>query len=358
MNTKIRVAITCGDTNGIGYEIILKAFSNNELFDLCIPIIYGHESILAYHRKSLGINTPYSRIISADQAQQGLLNIVNVEGNASAETVVFGKTTEEAGRLALASLEAATRDAREGKVDVLVGSPINLAAMPKDDFSFTSQNDYFGACFEGSPLMMLCNPFMRVALATNHQSLATVMETITPDLVEQRIRQAYSSMQRDFLCAAPRVAVLGVNPHASSGGRIGNEESDVIIPVITKLAEEGIRVFGPYAADGFFGAGMYKHFDCVLAMYHDQGVTPFKALSMDEGVNFTAGLDIVCTTPDHGPAFDRAGKGEASELSLLHAIYSAIDTLRNRETYDESHANPLPHIPQRDRREDRRPRQE
>lgn len=354
MNSKLRVAITQGDTNGIGYEIILKAFSHNELFELCIPIVYGSEKVLQIHRKALGLNTPYNKINQTEHAREGQLNLIEVAAGEKEPNVVFGKTTDEAGRMALLALEAATQDAAKGKVDVLVGCPINLAAMPKDVFPYTSQNDYFGARFEGKPLMMLCNPFMRVALTTNHMPLSAVSETITEAMVEERIREAYTSVSRDFLCAAPRVAVLGLNPHASSGSRIGSEEEVVLTPAITRLAEEGIRVFGPYAADGFFGAGLYKHFDCVLAMFHDQGVTPFKALSMDEGVNFTAGLNVVCTTPDHGPAFDRAGKNEASEVSFLHAIYTAIDIVRHRETYDEAHANPLPHIVQRDRRDDRR----
>lgn len=354
MNSKLRVAITQGDTNGIGYEIILKAFAHNELFELCTPIVYGSEKVLQIHRKALGLNTPYTKVPNAEQAHEGHLNLIEVAAGEKEPNVVFGKTTDEAGQMAFLALEAATKDAAEGKVDVLVGCPINLTAMPKATFPFTSQNDYFGARFEGKPLMMLCNPFMRVALATNHQPLAAISTTITDSLVEESIRQAYTSVSRDFLCAAPRVAVLGLNPHASSGSRIGTEEESVLAPAISRLADEGIRVFGPYAADGFFGAGLYKHFDCVLAMYHDQGVTPFKALSMDEGVNFTAGLGVVCTTPDHGPAFDRAGKNEASETSFLHAIYTAIDIVRHRETYDEAHANPLPHIVQRDRRDDRR----
>lgn len=358
MNSKLRVAITQGDTNGIGYEIILKAFSHADLFELCTPVVYGSEKVLQIHRKTLGLNTPYNKVNAAEHAREGQLNLVEVAADITEPTVLFGETSAEAGRMAFLALEAATKDVVEGKVDVLVGCPINLAAMPKDIFPFTSQNEYFGSRFEGTPLMVLCNPFMRVALATNHQPLGSVGETISEELVKERIRQAYESVSRDFLCAAPRVAVLGLNPHASSGGKIGAEEENVLAPAINSLAEEGVRVFGPYAADGFFGAGLYKHFDCVLAMYHDQGVTPFKALSMDEGVNFTAGLNVVCTTPDHGPAFDRAGKNDASEISLLHAIYTAIDVVRHRETYDESHANPLPHIVQRDRREDRRQRRD
>lgn len=358
MEQRIKVAITQGDTNGIGYEIILKAFANSDLFDICTPVVYGNDKLLQQHRKALGLNTPFRNVPNADQIHEGQLNLVNVGGNGAEGTVVFGSTSDEAGRQAYQALEAAVRDAKAGKVDVIVTCPINIAAMPKKEFPFTSQNEYLGDRLGGAPLMILCNPFMRVALATNHQALSSVVDAVTPELVEQRIRQAYESVSRDFLCAAPRVAVLGLNPHASSNGLIGHEEESVIAPVIARLAEEGVRVFGPYAADGFFGAGLYKHFDCVLAMFHDQGVTPFKALSMAEGTNFTAGLSVVCTAPDHGPAYDKAGKNEASELSFLHAVYSAVDIFRRRETYDESHANPLPHVPQRDRREERRQRRE
>lgn len=356
MENKIRVAITHGDTNGIGYELILKAFAHPELFELCTPVVFGHDKTLVQHRRALGINTPFRTIPNASSAHEGQLNIVNV--NVEDKPVVFGKTTPEAGRMAFAALEAAVAALKEGEVDVLVNCPINLAAMPAEQFPFTSLNEYLGNRLGSAPLMMLCNPFMRVALATNHQPLETVKKSITSELVEERIREAYKSVSRDFLSASPRVAVLGLNPHASSNGLIGTEEELVIAPVIAKLAEEGIRVFGPYAADGFFGAGLYKHFDCVLSMYHDQGVTPFKALSMAEGINFTAGLDYVCVSPDHGPAFDLAGKNEASSLSFLQAIYNAVDIFRHREAYDEAHANPLPHVPQRDRREERRQRRD
>lgn len=358
MENKIKVGITQGDSNGIGYELILKAFAHNELFDICTPVVYGSEKVLQYHRKTLGLNTPYRTVANAEAATEGHLNLVNVVSENIDPTVVFGQTTEESGRLALMALETAVNDAKAGKVDTLVTCPINLAAMPQKEFKFTSQNEYIGSKFEGQPLMLFCNPFMRVALATTHQSLGSVKDSITPELLEQRITEAYHTVSRDFLCASPRVAVLGLNPHASSNGLIGSEEESIITPVIAKLADQDIRVFGPYAADGFFGAGLYKHFDCVLAMYHDQGVTPFKALSMEEGINFTAGLSVVCTAPDHGPAYDKAGKNQASELSFLHAIYNAVDIFRHREAYDESHANPLPHIVQRDRREDRRQHRE
>lgn len=353
MEDKIRVAITQGDTNGIGYEIILKAFANTELFDICTPIVYGNEKVLLQHRKALGLNTPYRVVPDAESARDGQLNLLEVAGKTEVQ-VVFGTTSEEAGRMALLALDAATRDVAEESVDVLVTCPINLAAMPKDAFPFTSQNEYLGHRFEGRPLMMLSNPYMRIALATGHLPIGDVKNSITAELVEERIRQCYESVSRDFLRAAPRVAVLGLNPHAGTNGLLGNEENDIIAPVIAKLAEEGIRVYGPYASDGFFGAGLYKHFDCVLAMYHDQGITPFKALSMDEGVHLTTSLKYVCAAPDHGPAYDKAGKGEASELSFLQAIYNAVDIFRHREAYDEAHENPLPHIVQRDRREERK----
>lgn len=355
MESKIRVAITQGDINGIGYELILKAFASSELFEVCTPVVFGSEQIMQIHRKATNLNTPCSVIPKASDALENRLNVVNVVGEAYVPNVVFGQTTEEAGRLALYALDAAVKAAQAGDVDVIVACPINLAAMPRTEFPYTSQNEYFGQKFEGTDLMMLCNPFMRVAMATNHQPLRTVAESITAELLETRIRQAYASVSRDFLCAAPRVAVLGLNPHAGSAGQIGNEDSDIIATVISKLADEDIRVFGPYATDGFFGAGMFKHFDCVLAMYHDQGVTPFKTLSMEEGVNYTAGLDVICVSPDHGPAYDIAGKGVADATSFLHAIYNAIDIYRHRETYDEAHQHPLPHVVQHDRREDRRP---
>lgn len=358
MDTKLKVAITHGDTNGIGYELILKAFATPELFDVCTPVLYGSEKILQYHRKALELTTPYRIISTPDEARDNTLNLIEVLGSGIEPNVVFGQSSDESGRYAFLSLEAATRDVAEGRLHALVTCPINVASMPREEFPFTSQNDYLGSRFQGQPVMMLCNPFMRVAFATNHVALSKVAETLTTETLENHIRLAYASADRDFLCSNSRVAVLGLNPHTSSNGTFGTEEADIIAPVIKKLETEGIRVFGPYASDGFFGAGLYKHFDCVLAMYHDQGVTPFKALSMDEGVNYTAGLNAVCVAPDHGPAYDIAGKGQASPLSFLHAIYTAVDIVRRREIYDEAHANPLPHIVQPDRREERRQRRE
>lgn len=357
MDSKLIVGITQGDSAGIGLEIILKAFANPTLLELCTPVLYANESILQSHRRQLGLQTSYRVIPSASEARDGQLNVVGVNADGVETSVTFGCSSESSGRLALAALQAAVNDARDGNIDAIVCAPINIASMPAA-FGTSSQNSWLGNQFGGSPLMMLCNPLMRVAMATDHLPLKDVPNAVTSELVENSIRLAYASVKRDFLSAQPRVAVLGLNPHAGASGKMGCEDQDIVAPVIARLAEEDIRVFGPYAADGFFGAGLYKHFDCVLALYHDQGVTPFKSLSMNEGVNYTAGLDVVCVSPDHGPAYDIAGKGEASESSFLQAIYHAIDIYRNREAYDEANAHPLPHVQPRDRREERRGRRE
>lgn len=345
MENNLKIAITQGDTNGIGLELVLKTFSIPEMFELCTPVLYANEKVLQQHRKALGFGgVQYKLVNSPEQAENGCLNLVPVTVEGAEINVTFGRPDDIAGRMALAAMEAAIADANAGKVDALVTCPINLASMPKEEFPYPSLTDYLSAKIPGDGVMILTNPYMRIAMATNHMPLKDVVEAVTPELIEARIRQSYRSVERDFLCSAPRVAVLGLNPHAGASGLLGSEEEEKIAPVIKNLAEtDGIRVFGPYAADGFFGAAMYKHFDSVLAMYHDQGVIPFKALTMTEGVNYTAGLDVVCTAPSHGPAFDRAGKGTADETSFLHAVYAAVDIFRHREVYDNAHANPLPH---------------
>lgn len=343
MENKLKIAITQGDTNGVGLELVLKAFSNPELFELFTPILYANEKVLQQHRKALGLNNVQYRLItSADYAEAGCLNLMPVTADGVEITVNFGKVEEVAGRMALAALEQSVADANAGKVDAIVNCPISMASMPRQAFPYLSMTDYLAEKMGGDGVMMLCSPYMKVAVATNHAPLAEVSKTITQELLETRIRQVYHAVERDFLASAPRVAVLGLNPHAGAMGIYGAEEEDMMVPVIKKLAETyGIRVFGPYAADGFFGTAMYKHFDCTLAMYHDQGAIPFKALTMTEGVNYTAGLGVVCTSPAHGPAFDRAGKGIADEASFMQALYAAVDIFRHREMYDKAHANPL-----------------
>lgn len=341
----VRVGISQGDTNGIGYELIFKTFADSGMFDLCMPIVYGHAKIANYHRKALELNTPYRIISSADDAVQGQLNFVNCSDEDV--KVEFGKASPEAGHAAYVSLEHAVNDLKDGKIDVLVTAPINKASIQNAEFHFVGHTEYLQdrlGTDETEPLMILANNLMRVALVTTHLPISEVAFTVTQERIEQKARMLYETLCRDFNISAPRIAVLALNPHAGEGGLLGQEENDVVIPAVKSLSVAGLSCYGPFAADGFFGAGTYRQFDAVLAMYHDQGLAPFKALSLEDGVNFTAGLPIVRTSPDRGTAYDIAGKGLADPGSFRQAIFTAIDILRARESYDEAHANPLPKI--------------
>lgn len=347
----LRVGITHGDTNGVGYEVILKSFSEQPMFDLCIPIVFGSAKAGSFHRKALGIDTPFHIINNVEEAVEGKLNLLNCFNDEI--NVEFGRVSQEAGRAAFLALEAATQALKDGDIDVLVTAPICKNAIQSPDFKYAGHTEYLASRLgEGSqPLMILANDMMRVALVTTHLPISKVAEAITEESVTEKIEQLYASLRHDFLISSPRIAVLGLNPHNGDGGLMGSEEQEAIVPAIKKCVEAGIQCFGPYAADGFFGAGMYGHFDAVLAMYHDQGLAAFKALSMDNGVNITAGLPFVRTSPDHGTAFDIAGQNKASEASFRQAIYTAIDIFRSREADDEANENPLPKL-YHERRED------
>lgn len=339
---KIRVGITHGDINGVGYEIILKTFENPEMLELCTPIVYGSPKTATYHRKAFECATNFVVKNNARDADDNMLNVVNCFGEEEIK-IDFGQSTPEAGRAALISLERALADYQKGLIDVLVTAPINKNNIQGEGFHFPGHTEYIESKVgEGNKsLMILMNDSLRVALATTHLPLSQVAEAIRKDVIEEKIRILNQSLKRDFRIDNPRIAVLALNPHCGDGGLIGTEEQTMIIPTIEQLFAEGIRCFGPYAADGFFGSGNYAHFDAVLAMYHDQGLAPFKALAMDSGVNYTAGLPIVRTSPDHGTAYDIAGKGVAREDSFRAAIYTAIDVVRNRRIFDEAHAHPL-----------------
>lgn len=342
--TLLRVGITHGDTNGVGYEIILKAFAEQTMFEVCTPVVFGSAKIGSYHRKALGIETQFHFVNSAKDAVDGRLNLVNCFDNDV--NVEFGRTSQEAGRAAYWALEAATEALKNGEIDVLVTAPICKNAIQSPDFPFAGHTEYLANRIgEGNePLMVLANDVMRVALVTTHLPISEVAAAITKENVAKKIRQLNKSLQHDFLISAPRIAVLGLNPHNGDDGVMGHEEKEAIAPAVQEAVEQGIQCFGPYPADGFFGAGMFSHFDAVLAMYHDQGLAPFKALSMDNGVNVTAGLPYVRTSPDHGTAFDIAGCNKASEASFRQAIYTAIDIHRNRKADDEARKNPLPKL--------------
>jgi 4-hydroxythreonine-4-phosphate dehydrogenase len=341
---KIRVAITQGDTNGVGYEVILKVFQDPAILELCTPIIYGSPKIAAYHKKALNLETTFSIINKAEDARDGRLNLLACHDDET--KVELGQPSAEAGQAAFRALDRAMADYRNGLYDVLVTAPINKATIQSPGFHFPGHTEYIETSLgDGKKaLMILMNETLRVALVTTHLPIKDIAKAISKEAIIEKATIFHQALRRDFRISCPRIAVLSLNPHAGDNGLLGAEEKDIIKPAIEQLAEGGIQAFGPYAADGFFGSGSYNYFDGVLAMYHDQGLAPFKTIALDNGVNYTAGLPIVRTSPDHGTAYDIAGQGKADENSLRQAIYTAIDIWRNRQNYDEPLKNPLPKL--------------
>ena len=352
--SKIKVGITHGDPNGVGYEIILKAFADPAMLELCTPVIYGSPKVASYHRKAMDLQTNFATVNNASSLQPDHLNLIPC--TAEEVKIDFGEGTQEAGQAALAALERAVADWKAGLIDVLVTAPINKHSIQSETFHFPGHTEYImdRVGKEGQqPLMILMNEIIRMALVTTHVPIKDIASKITKENVLQKLRLFHQSLLRDFAITNPRIAVLSLNPHAGDEGLMGTEEQTAIKPAMEQGEEEGIRTYGPYPADGFFGSHTYESFDGVLAMYHDQGLAPFKLLAMNDGINFTAGLDLVRTSPDHGTAFDIAGKGLANENSLRQAIYAAIDIFRTRAAWDESHQNPLPklYVDKRDKSE-------
>ena len=340
-NRKIKVGITHGDINGIGYEVILKAFSDPTMLELCTPIVYGSPKVAAYHRKAMDIQTNFCIIASATEAVDNRLSILNCTEDEL--KVELTKPTPEAGKAALDALERALADYREGLIDVLVTAPINKHTIQSENFKFPGHTEYIQerAGDGQKALMILLKDDFRVALVTGHIPVKDITTTLTKNLIVEKATIFHQSLKQDFGIDNPRIAIFSLNPHAGDSGVIGTEEAEVIQPAIQELVSKRIQCFGPYPADGFMGSGNYEHFDGILAMYHDQGLAPFKAMAMDEGVNFTAGLPIVRTSPAHGTAYDIAGQGIAMENSFRQAIYTAIDVYRNRLIEEEIHARPL-----------------
>ena len=341
---KVRVAITQGDTNGIGYEVILKVFEDPAMLEICTPIIYGNPKIAAYHRKALNLETSYSIINQAGDARDGRVNLLNCFDDEV--KVELGQPAAEAGHAALKALDRAMTDYRSGLYDVLVTAPINKATIQSPGFHFPGHTEYIETSVgDGQKaLMILMNDKLRVALVTTHLPIKDVAKAITKEAIIEKATIFHQALKRDFRISNPRIAVLALNPHAGDDGLLGSEEKSIIMPAIEELASKSIQAFGPYAADGFFGSSTYQRFDGVLAMYHDQGLAPFKTIALESGVNYTAGLPIVRTSPDHGTAYDIAGQGKADENSMRQAIYTAIDVWRNRINYDEPLKNPLPKL--------------
>lgn len=339
---KIVIGITQGDINGIGYEVILKTLSESRVLDAFVPVIYGSPKVAAFHRKQLDIQGINLNIInSVEELNPKRINIINCSDDEI--KVELGRSTVEAGKAAFAALEQATEDLKKGALDAIVTAPINKKNIQSADFHFPGHTEYLEEKFgTGTPsLMLLMNDVMRVAVVTGHIPVAEVSNAITKELIIEKLLVFNKSLKEDFMIIRPRIAVLGLNPHAGDEGVIGDEEQKTIIPALKEAEKQGVVCVGPYAADGFFGSGQFSKFDGILAMYHDQGLIPFKTISMDSGVNFTAGLSVIRTSPAHGTAYDLAGKNMASEDSFRQAIYTACDIYQNRMINKEITANPL-----------------
>lgn len=339
---KIRVAITHGDYNGISYEIILKALDDDRLVDLFTPVIYGLSYVMGYHHKSMKPDDfNYHTIENSSGVNDQKINFISIDDDEV--KVEFGKSIQRAGTYAYKALEMAVADLKKEEVDVLVTAPINKANIHSDNFNFTGHTEYLTERFHAeNSLMLMVSENLRIATVTNHLPIRDVADALSVDLINSKLKVLNDSLQKDFLIGKPKIAVLGLNPHAGDNGLIGDEDQHVVKAALNQAKEQGIMAFGPFPADGFFGTEAFHRYDAVLGMYHDQVMVPFKLLALEHGVNFTAGLPIVRTSPDHGTAYDIAGKFTASPVSLREAIYLAINIYRNREKWKEMNANPLP----------------
>jgi 4-hydroxythreonine-4-phosphate dehydrogenase len=338
-NDKIRVGISVGDLNGIGIEIILKCFEDNRMLDFCTPVIFASSKAVSFHKKALDLSTNIHGIDHIGKMVPQKLNLLNVWKELV--DVELGKPTEISGKCALLSLESATSALNDGHIDILVTAPIDKNNIQSDTFDFKGHTEYLESKLKGEALMILCSGDLRVGLITGHIPVSEVAEKISPKLIERKVNLMYDALVQDFRISKPKIAILGLNPHCGDHGVIGKEDDEIVRPTLEAIQKKGKLVYGPYAADSFFGNETYKTFDGVLAMYHDQGLGPFKTLAFGKGVNFTAGLDKIRTSPDHGTAYEIAGKGLADPGSFEEAIFTGINLFRAREEYAELMENKL-----------------
>lgn len=341
MSDKPKIGISIGDINGIGLEIIIKTLADTKIYDYCTPIVYGHSKVASFHRRATQVNELNFNIVDdASQAISKRANMVNCwEEDVRIE---LGTVTAEGGKYAYQSLQRATDDLLSGKIDGLVTAPINKDNIQSEEFNFPGHTEYLQSRDSANEsLMFLVSETLRVGVVTGHIPVSKISESITTEKIIAKLKLMHSSLRDDFWVRKPKIAVLGLNPHASDNGLIGNEEKDVIIPAIEEARAHDVLAFGPYAADGFFANGTYLQFDAVLAMYHDQGLIPFKQIAFESGVNYTAGLSFVRTSPDHGTAYDIAGKNMASEISFREALFTAIHIIKHRRETAELNENPL-----------------
>ena len=336
---KIRVGISIGDLNGIGCEVVLKTFEDTRMLDFCTPVIFASNKTISQQKNELGITINYNGIHDATKAIDGKINVVNVWKETP--KLEFGQATKEGGMYAIKSLRAAVNALKEDEIDVLVTAPINKNNIQSEDFDFPGHTDFLAKELEGESLMFMVSDTLKVGLLTDHIAVKDAPAAINPILIRTKVRVIEKSLQMDFGIRRPKIALLGINPHSGDNGIIGKEDDEILKPVIKEMSDSGHLVFGPYSADSFFGSDAYKHFDAILAAYHDQGLIPFKTLTFGNGVNFTAGLSKVRTSPDHGTAYEIAGKGKADNSSFKEAIYKAIQIFKNRQEYLQLTENPL-----------------
>lgn len=328
-NNNIIVGISVGDINGVGIEIILKTFDDKRMLEFCTPVIYASSKLVTLHKNKLNFSTPIQRIHSIDAVIRNKLNLINVWDEEI--PISFGEATKLGGAYALKSLDAVVQDLNKGKVDVLVTAPINKNTIQSENFSFPGHTEYLESNLKGKALMILMNDTLRVALLTGHIPIDSISKSITPELIYKKVDLLHKSLQIDFNITKPKIAILSINPHAGDNGVIGEEDDTIMLPTISDIQKEGKLVYGPYPADSFFGSGNYENFDAILAAYHDQGLTPFKTLSFGKGVNYTAGLSSIRTSPDHGTAFDIAGTGRADASSFKEAVFAALSVYKTRQ---------------------------
>ncbi|WP_299666005.1 4-hydroxythreonine-4-phosphate dehydrogenase PdxA [uncultured Polaribacter sp.] len=338
-NDKIIVGISIGDLNGIGIEVILKTFLDKRMLEFCTPVLFGATKVISYHKKALNLEVPVHGIASITQINHTKINVLNIWKEEV--SIELGQATKISGAYAAKSLEAAVNHLKDKTIDILLTAPINKETIQSENFNFPGHTEYLEANLEGDSLMILMTDQLRIGLITGHIPISKVAEAITPEIIKEKVNTMYTSLKKDFGIGKPKIAVLSLNPHCGDKGVIGKEDDEIIKPAIAEIRETGKLVFGPYAADGFFGSETYKQFDGVLATYHDQGLAPFKALSFGNGVNFTAGLNEIRTSPDHGTGFDIAGKNKANESSFKEALFAAIQIYKTRTEYKELTKNPL-----------------
>ena len=336
---KIVVGISIGDINGIGIEVILKTFQDKRMLDFCTPVLFGSTKTVSFHKKRLNIDTHIHGITSINQVTHNKINLLNIWKEEV--PIEIGTATKVSGESAYKSLESAVKHLNANEIDVLLTAPINKENIQSDTFNFPGHTEYLENKLDGESLMILISDSLRVGLITGHIPISEVSEEIKPALIKKKVDILYKSLKQDFGINKPKIAVLGLNPHCGDKGVIGKEDDEIIRPTIKEIQDSGKIVFGPYAADGFFGSNTYKQFDGILAMYHDQGLAPFKALSFGNGVNFTAGLSKIRTSPDHGTAFEIAGKNQANPTSFKEALFTALDIFNKRKEYKKLTHNVL-----------------